>query len=108
MTPAQAQANLAFVLTAQGKREEAKAAYRKALQLDPSLALARDALAKLDGPAPPPVAQQPARRPVATLVKPQQFPDADSVVGFTPCTAPARVGLKPPAANLGPPADGGR
>ena len=112
VSPAQAQANLAFVLTAQGKREEARAAYRQALQLDPGLALARDALAKLDGTAPPPVAQKPIRRPIATLARPQQLPevlpDCDSVVGFTPCTAPARVGLKPPAANLGPPADGGR
>jgi Tfp pilus assembly protein PilF len=47
--PAEAFCNLAFVLTAQGKREEAKQAYQKALQLEPELPIAHRALAKLEG-----------------------------------------------------------
>jgi Tfp pilus assembly protein PilF len=46
--PAQAASNLAFVLTTQGKRQEAKETYRKALELDPGLPIAQAALAKLD------------------------------------------------------------
>jgi Tfp pilus assembly protein PilF len=56
VSPAQAQCNLAFVFTTQGKREEARVAYRRALELDGSLGLARAALDKLEHPgqAPPP------------------------------------------------------
>jgi tetratricopeptide (TPR) repeat protein len=39
--------NLAFILTTQGKREEAKQAYTEALRLNPGLQLAQGALAKL-------------------------------------------------------------
>ncbi|MCS6977850.1 MAG: tetratricopeptide repeat protein, partial [Gemmatales bacterium] len=49
-TPAEAQVNLAFIYQTQGKREEAKEAYRKALALQPELDLARRALAKLEAP----------------------------------------------------------
>jgi tetratricopeptide (TPR) repeat protein len=45
---AQAQCNLAFLLTTQGKREEARQAYRTALSLDPTLVLAQGAMDKLD------------------------------------------------------------
>jgi Tfp pilus assembly protein PilF len=48
VSPAQAQCNLAFLLTTQGKRAEARVAYRQALELDPELRLARAALAKLE------------------------------------------------------------
>ncbi len=41
--PAEAQANLGFVLLTQGKREDACAAYRQALTLDPSCRLAQTA-----------------------------------------------------------------
>ena len=44
----QAHSNLAFILTTQRKFDDAKAAYRKALALDPELTLARNALAKLE------------------------------------------------------------
>jgi Tfp pilus assembly protein PilF len=56
VSPAQAQCNLAFVFTTQGKRDEAREAYRKALELDGSLGLARAALDKLEhaGQPPPP------------------------------------------------------
>ncbi len=47
VSPAQSYSNLAFILTAQGKREDAKLAYRKAVSLDPSLRIAQAALAKL-------------------------------------------------------------
>jgi tetratricopeptide (TPR) repeat protein len=46
--PAEAHSNIAFVLAAQGKLDDAKAQYREALTLDPSLRLAQMALAKLD------------------------------------------------------------
>jgi tetratricopeptide (TPR) repeat protein len=48
--PAEAQCNLAFVLTAQGKKDEARAAYRQALAQEPDLRLARLALGKLEAP----------------------------------------------------------
>jgi tetratricopeptide (TPR) repeat protein len=48
--PGEALVNLAFVYQTQGKREEAKQAYRKALELQPDLDLARRALAKLEAP----------------------------------------------------------
>jgi tetratricopeptide (TPR) repeat protein len=49
--PAEAQCNLGFLLTTQGKREEAKSAYHEALRLEPGLQLAKSALAKLEEPA---------------------------------------------------------
>ncbi|MCI0459353.1 MAG: tetratricopeptide repeat protein [Gemmataceae bacterium] len=48
VSPARAQCNLGFILTTQGKRDEARAAYREALRLDPELKLAEGALAKLE------------------------------------------------------------
>jgi tetratricopeptide (TPR) repeat protein len=53
--PAQALCNLAFIYTTQGKRDEARQAYRQALAQNPDLRLARAALAKLEsaGPAAP-------------------------------------------------------
>jgi Flp pilus assembly protein TadD len=50
--PPQAQCNVAFLLVTQGKREEAKNAYRRALSLDPNLVVARAALDKLENPSP--------------------------------------------------------
>ena len=49
LSPAEAQVNLAFILTTHGKREEAKQAYRAAIALQPDLQIARAALAKLEG-----------------------------------------------------------
>jgi tetratricopeptide (TPR) repeat protein len=65
VSPAQAKCNLAFTYTTQGKREEAKEAYRKALQLEPSLAIARAALAKLEkaGSTPADKDKSPAEAP---------------------------------------------
>jgi tetratricopeptide (TPR) repeat protein len=48
VSPAQAQCNVAFILTTQHKWEEAKAAYRKAMALEPNLALAQTMLVKLE------------------------------------------------------------
>jgi hypothetical protein len=47
---AKAYSNVAFVLTAHGKKEEAKQYYREALRHDPSLAIARLSLEKLEHP----------------------------------------------------------
>jgi tetratricopeptide (TPR) repeat protein len=52
VTPAEAHVNVGFVLVTQGKRAEAIAAYRQALQFEPTLQKAQAALAKLEGPAP--------------------------------------------------------
>jgi Tfp pilus assembly protein PilF len=46
--PAEARCNLAFVLLSQGSRDRARELYNDALRLDPGLALARQALARLD------------------------------------------------------------
>jgi len=51
VNPPQAYCNLAFIYTTQGKREEAKAAYRQALALEPGLQLARSALTRLESPS---------------------------------------------------------
>jgi Tfp pilus assembly protein PilF len=48
--PGEARCNLAFILLAQGKREQARELYNEALKLDSGLTLARQALAKLDEP----------------------------------------------------------
>jgi tetratricopeptide (TPR) repeat protein len=48
VSEAEAHSNLAFVLTTQGKREEAKQEYRRALELEPNLVIARRALDKLE------------------------------------------------------------
>lgn len=48
--PADAHCNLAFVLAAQAKTEEAKGQYRQALALDPGLRVARSGLATLELP----------------------------------------------------------
>jgi Tfp pilus assembly protein PilF len=56
VSPADAECNLAFLLTTQGKTDDARAAYREALRLQPGLQSAQAALAKLDEPARHPVA----------------------------------------------------
>lgn len=48
--PADAHCNMAFVLGAQGRSEEAKNQYRQALALDPGMRLAQAALARLENP----------------------------------------------------------
>src|SRR5262249_20656853 len=48
VSEAEAHSNLAFVLTTQGKRQEAKEEYRRALELEPNLMIARRALDKLE------------------------------------------------------------
>jgi Tfp pilus assembly protein PilF len=55
VSPAEAQANLAFVLATRGERDAALAAYRRALALEPTLPVAQAAIARLerDGSAPP-------------------------------------------------------
>lgn len=102
--PAQAHANLAFVLTAQGKREEAALGYREALRLDPDLALARGALARLEaGDAAPegPVAGGPAGDPRAAPPPPAQAPRARTTTTSPRAAAPRRSPPAPPAV-LGP------
>ncbi len=53
VNPAQAQCNLAFIWLTQGKREEAVAAYRQALAMEPNLGVARAALERLERPGVP-------------------------------------------------------
>jgi Tfp pilus assembly protein PilF len=47
--PAEARCNLAFVYSTQGKFDQARKLYQEALAMDPSLTLARKALAHLEG-----------------------------------------------------------
>jgi tetratricopeptide (TPR) repeat protein len=75
VTPAQAQSNLAFVYSTQGKRDEARKAYDEALRLDPDLAVSRAAMAKLDSP---PGARKEA---VARRTKPAARPISDVLEG---------------------------
>lgn len=46
--PAEARCNLAYVLSGQGKVEEARQKYKEALEIDPALKPARAGLARLD------------------------------------------------------------
>jgi tetratricopeptide (TPR) repeat protein len=50
VSEAEAHSNLAFIYTTQGKREDAKQEYRRALELNPNLPIARRALDKLEHP----------------------------------------------------------
>ncbi len=115
----QAKSNLAFVLTTQGKREDAKQAYREALALEPDLRIAQLALRKLEEPAKPPIAAAkpapaPAKEPVfhpaspppaAAPATPSITPDPPPVIVTPPSmrTAPADSpkGPEPPAMSGG-------
>ena len=88
--PAEAQCNLAFVLTAQGKRDEAKAAYRQALAQEPDLRLARLALAKLEAPPAPKKSPQ---------AKPQRSQPGQVVPVSAPQTGPAAPPRQLPPLN---------
>ncbi len=48
--PAEAKANVAFVLAAQGKKAEAKIMYQEALKMEPGLYVAQNGLASLEAP----------------------------------------------------------
>jgi Tfp pilus assembly protein PilF len=87
---ADAHSNLAFLLMTQGKRDEAKQEYRRALELNPKLAIAQKALEKLEHPGPvaarddagamqPVLAQQPTGLPASALPgrRPEPEPEAD-------------------------------
>lgn len=89
--PAHAHCNMAFIFTTQGRREEAKEAYRKALSLEPSLQLAQAALSKLErGDVITP--EQP-RLPVKTASATKQS------------TIPAKVAKKAPEPTPAPAAE---
>jgi Tfp pilus assembly protein PilF len=87
ISEAQAHSNLAFVLTTQGKREEAKEEYHRALELEPNLMIARRALEKLERSAAP--AANPDVPAEATEFRPASSP-AGRAAGFTP------AGMTPP------------
>ena len=53
VSQAEAYSNMAFIMTAQKKYDEAKQAYRKALELEPALRVAQQSLAKLEKPPVP-------------------------------------------------------
>jgi len=77
VSPAKAQANLGFILLVQGKRDEARQAYRRALELEPHLDLAQAALEKLDAPT-----------PIVTPPAPSQTGEATSPAAFLPKAIP--------------------
>jgi Tfp pilus assembly protein PilF len=59
--PAEAKANIAFVLAAHGKKAEAKAMYQESLRLEPGLFAAQNGLASLEAPKKPNVLDTPVR-----------------------------------------------
>lgn len=67
LRPAEAKANFAFVLATQGKREEAKEMYQAALQLEPGLTMAHQALASLEKG--PPKKEESVIKPVDSKTK---------------------------------------
>lgn len=56
---AEARVNLAFALAVQGRTDDAKGQYRAALEMEPGMKIARDALAALENPKP--VKQKPVK-----------------------------------------------
>jgi Tfp pilus assembly protein PilF len=93
--PGQAQCNLAFVYSTQGKRDEARVAYRKALDLDGSLTLAQAALEKLEKPAAP----KPAHPAIPTHAAEKLAPPMPA-----PAPRPDLVAAKPVPEWPAPPA----
>jgi Tfp pilus assembly protein PilF len=74
---AKANANLGFVFLTQGKLSNAKAAYQKALRIDPSYEFARQTLAQIDAwPQPSTASKTPSgsRKPVDGKVVPTSLP----------------------------------
>jgi hypothetical protein len=90
---AEAECNLAFLLTTQGKREDARAAYKEALRLQPGMRLAQTALTKLDDPPHPPALPYPSPG------QPTGRPAGNAVAAATPGAARGgeRKGFAPPA-----------
>jgi Tfp pilus assembly protein PilF len=93
-SPAEAHSNLAFVLTTQGKREEAKQEYREALALDPELKIAQGALAKLSEPPGKSGRQgdKETRRQGDEEPVPPPPPPAESLPDLSPVQVPAPHG----------------
>lgn len=102
-TPAEAHVNMAFIYQTHGKRDDARRAYQKALELEPNLDLARRALAKLD--APPKVDEgvelavgrpdQVGKEPVLPK-KPEMFPGEAALKPETLYPVPSRATQGPP------------
>lgn len=82
---AQAHCNIAFIMTTQGKQEEAKKEYRLALAEQADLSLARAALAKLENAKNPVVPAAAPNPPAAVLTAPK--PAAPPVEAPTPVTS---------------------
>jgi Tfp pilus assembly protein PilF len=70
---AEAQCNLAFILSTQGKFDEARKSYREALTLEPGLQLAQAALDRLEHPR----KKAPDKSPAATRAKPDRAMERD-------------------------------
>jgi Tfp pilus assembly protein PilF len=81
--PAEARCNLAFIAMTQGKKEEARALYQEAAQLDPGLKAARAGLARLDAPNKLPQTPTPAQSlpstPSQAATSGQQTPNIQPV-----------------------------
>jgi len=67
--PAEAKANVAFVMAARGGKDEARKLYHEALALDPNLPAARQALASLDAPKPAVAKVDPAVKPASAATR---------------------------------------
>ncbi|MCA1684806.1 MAG: tetratricopeptide repeat protein, partial [Planctomycetia bacterium] len=84
--PAAGHANLGYILAALGKNDQAREHYRKSLSLQPELAAARQALARLDAPVPAtPTAIASSARPSAVAPSLPRLP-----VAATPSPGPVK------------------
>jgi tetratricopeptide (TPR) repeat protein len=92
VSPAQAQCNLAFILTTQGQIDEAKAAYQQALDHEPDLNVARVALAKLEkaarSAASAPATAAPAYQPLPLTTPRNETTVAERLDALTPVEVP--------------------
>jgi tetratricopeptide (TPR) repeat protein len=85
VSPGEAKANLAFILTTRGKHDEAKALYRQALIEEPDLTIAAAALRRFESP--------PTRRPfepgMTANAAPSPSPTASEEMASEPELIPA-------------------
>ena len=101
--PSAAEANLAYIQAANGRTEDAKGHYRRALQLNPRLAIARSAIDRLDAaPASPllagddPTATVDPAVSTASLSVPSAEPTSPAIAEPSPKRSPRKPRLSLP------------
>ncbi len=89
VSPAEAECNMAFIFRTQGKRDEARQAYVRALDQNPTLQVALIGLKQLDGPGDAPPDQRTSAKPA--MHEPQPHP-TDVFPSPFPTSATSRPG----------------